>query len=50
LAVRNIRRKFRDCDPPFRGIQSHRGLGYGWKARVWRGAPAGQVIHWPSKP
>jgi DNA-binding response OmpR family regulator len=50
LAVRNIRRKFRDCDPPFRGIQSHRGLGYGWKAGVWRGAPAGQVIHWPSKP
>ena len=49
LAVRNIRRKFRDCDPPFRGIQSHRGLGYGWKARVWRGAPAGRVIHWPSK-
>ena len=30
LAVRNIRRKFRDCDPTFRGIQSHRGLGYGW--------------------
>jgi len=49
LAVRNIRRKFRDCDPLFLGIQSHRGLGYGWKARVWRGAPAGRVIHWPSK-
>lgn len=49
LAVRNIRRKFRDCDPAFRGIQSHRGLGYGWNARVWRGAPPGHVIHWPGK-
>ena len=49
LAVRHIRRKFRDCDPTFRGIKSHSGLGYGWKARAWPAASAGQVIDWPRK-
>lgn len=49
LAVRHIRRKFRDCDPTFRGIKSHSGLGYGWNGRAWPAASAGQVIDWPRK-
>jgi DNA-binding response OmpR family regulator len=45
LAVSHIRRKFRDCDPAFRAIQSHRGLGYVWNDGVCPAATADQVIH-----
>lgn len=48
-AISHIRRQFRDCDPTFRAIQSHRALGYLWNARVCPATTAGQVIHWPGK-